>query len=91
MLTLSQLIRRGSRIPVPVPRPAITAVGGLVRNAGVAEFTAEEARYLTYGRVLDTTALHERFGYHPRYDTAAAFDDFLGARTTRRPALRRGA
>ncbi len=80
VLMLSQVIRRARHVAIPVPAVAINAVGGLVRNTGVAEFSAEQARFLSHGRVLDTAALRERFGYSPRYTTAAAVDDFLAGR-----------
>jgi UDP-glucose 4-epimerase len=88
VLTLAQVIRRAGHAPLPVPGPAINAVGALVRNTGVAEFTAEEARYLSYGRVLDTTALRERFAYTPTLTTAQAAADLSGAgHPIRRPLL----
>ncbi|MDT4928537.1 MAG: UDP-glucose 4-epimerase [Pseudonocardiales bacterium] len=88
VMPLSQIIRRSGRIRVPVPNPAIGLAGALVRNSSVVEFTAEEARYLTYGRAVDTTLLRTEFGYTPRYSTAAAVDSYLdGQRPLPRVAL----
>lgn len=79
-LMLSQLLRRTGRIALPVPASIIRQAGRLVRNTGVAEFSDEEERYLRYGRVLDTTALRETFGYTPAFTTTGAVEDFAAAR-----------
>jgi UDP-glucose 4-epimerase len=79
VMPLSQIIRRAGRIRVPVPTSAIGFAGALVRNSGVADFTAQEAGYLTFGRAVDTTLLREEFGYTPRYSTAATVDSYLEA------------
>jgi UDP-glucose 4-epimerase len=79
VVLLSQAIRRAGRMRLPVPAPAISVVGGLVRNSGVIEFTAEQASFLNYGRVVDTTRLRERFGYTPGYSTQDALGSYLDA------------
>jgi UDP-glucose 4-epimerase len=48
----------------------------IVRNSGVLDVSAEESRYLHFGRVVDTTRLVERFGYRPRHDTATTIEQF---------------
>ena len=91
VLPLSQVIRRVGRIRVPVPSAALsmlTATGRTVRQSGLGELMAEQPRYLRYGRAVDTSALRERFGYLPRYDTAAAVASFAeGQRRQPRVAL----
>jgi UDP-glucose 4-epimerase len=77
VVLLSQAIRRAGRLRVPVPGPAIAFVGGVVRNSGLPEVTAEQAEFLSFGRVVDTSVLRERFGFTPRYSTAAALDSYL--------------
>ena len=37
-------------------------------------------RFLSHGRVVDTTRLRETFGYIPKYTTLEAFDDFVAGR-----------
>jgi UDP-glucose 4-epimerase len=74
---LSQAVRRAGRTRLPVPPPAISVVGGVLRNGGVGEVTAEQTRFLNFGRVVDTTLLRERFGYRPTYSTADALDSYL--------------
>ena len=73
VLLLSQAIRRAGRVPLPVPEPAVGTVGRLLAAARVA---APPEPPLDLGRVVDTTALHDRFGFTPRWTTAQAFDDF---------------
>jgi UDP-glucose 4-epimerase len=77
VVVLSQAIRRAGRLRLPVPAAAISAVGTLVRNSGVLEFTAEQAAFLNYGRVVDTTRLRNQFGYEPLHDTESALDSYL--------------
>ncbi|HJQ44000.1 MAG TPA: NAD-dependent epimerase/dehydratase family protein [Jatrophihabitantaceae bacterium] len=77
VIALSQAVRRAGRVRLPVPAAAISAVGALVRNSGVLEFSAEQAAFLNYGRVVDTARLREQFGYQPRYTTEAALDSYL--------------
>lgn len=77
VISLSQAVRRAGRLRLPVPSVAISAVGSLVRNTGVVDFTAEQSQFLSFGRVVDTTRLHTAFGYQPRYDTEAALASYL--------------
>jgi UDP-glucose 4-epimerase len=74
---LSQAVRRAGRTRLPVPPPAISLVGGVLRNGGVGEVTAERTSFLNFGRVVDTALLRERFGYRPSYSTEAALDSYL--------------
>lgn len=79
VLLLSQAIRRAGRIPVSVPAPLVGLLGGVLRQAGVADFSPEQLRFLNFGRVVDTTRLVEDFGYRPIYTTAEAFADFCSS------------
>jgi UDP-glucose 4-epimerase len=89
-VSLSQVLRRAGRIRVPVPAPALGLVGALVRNSGVVDFTAEESRFLNFGRVVDTTRLHDEFGFTPRYTTAEAVESYLSGAAPRRRLLLTG-
>ena len=84
VLLLSQAVRRAGRLALPVPAPAVSVVGRLFRGAGLVDFSPEQMRYLSHGRVVDTTRLRERFGFTPAWTTAAAFDDFVRGRDLRR-------
>lgn len=80
VLLLSQAIRRAGRVPLPMPRAAIGAATRLVPGPGRVELSAEQTRFLNYGRVLDTTRLKTTFGFTPKWSTAAAFDDYAKGR-----------
>jgi UDP-glucose 4-epimerase len=59
-----------------------------VRNGGLLDVTAQESRFLNFGRVVDTTRLREEFGYSPRLSTSDTVDEFLaGARPLPKVAL----
>jgi UDP-glucose 4-epimerase len=77
VLLLSQMARRAGRVPVPVPAPLVQVAGRAVRRAGLLDFSREQLEFLEFGRAVDTTRLRTDFGYTPRYDTVAAFDDVV--------------
>ncbi|WP_030267843.1 NAD-dependent epimerase/dehydratase family protein [Streptomyces sp. NRRL B-24484] len=79
VLLLSQCARRLGRPTVPLLRPALGAVAGLVRQTRLADISPELIQLLTHGRVVDTTQLRETFGHTPRFTTAEAFADFAAA------------
>ena len=79
VVPLSQAVRRAGRVRLPVPAPAISLVGALVRNSGALDLSAEHASYLHFGRAVDTTRLRTKFGYLPRYSTEQALSSFLDA------------
>jgi UDP-glucose 4-epimerase len=83
VLPLSQAIRRAGRVGVPVPGPAVSLVGSLFRSAGLVDFSPEQMRFLSHGRVVDTTRVKRDFGWEPQWSTAAAFEDFLRGRNVR--------
>ncbi|MGH3780221.1 MAG: NAD-dependent epimerase/dehydratase family protein [Pseudonocardiaceae bacterium] len=77
VLLVSQAIRRLGRIPVPIPEPAVDAVGWLLHSVALADYAPEQTRFLSFGRVLDTTRLRTEFGFVPQWTTSQAFDDFV--------------
>ena len=77
VVTLSQAIHRAGRVSLPLPPPAAPWVGLALRRLGVADFSSEQLRFLTYGRVVDTTRMTDVLGFTPRYTTREAFDDFV--------------
>ena len=76
-MLLSQAIRRAGRVAVPVPSPAVSAVGNAVRRAGLADFSPDQLQFLNFGRVVDITKLRAEFGYTPAFTTEQAFDAFV--------------
>ena len=79
VLTVAQAIHRAGRIPLPVPAPALGAIGPVLKLARIRGFSPEQPRLLAAGRVLDTTRLRVELGYTPRFTTAEAFDDFAAS------------
>ncbi|MCZ4122139.1 NAD-dependent epimerase/dehydratase family protein [Streptomyces sp. H39-S7] len=80
VLLLSQTARRLGRPTVPVLLPAVTWIGQMLRTAGVTDFSPEQIRLLTHGRVVDTTQMRETLGFAPRYTTAETLGDFARSR-----------
>ena len=76
VLMLSQAVRRLGRPSVPMPTFAVSSVGSLVRQARLADFSAEQVAFLTFGRGVDTTRMRSVLGFEPDYSTEATFEDF---------------
>lgn len=76
VLLLSQAIRRTGRPSLPVVQPLYPTVARALGRARGLDLTREQVRFLTYGRVLDTTRLRRDYGLTMRHTTAQAFDDF---------------
>ncbi|MBV2354957.1 NAD-dependent epimerase/dehydratase family protein [Streptomyces sp. J2-1] len=77
VLPLSQCARRLGRPTVPLLLPAVTWTGSLVRTLGMSDFSPEQIRLLTHGRVVDTGQMRDTLGFTPRYTTAETFADFV--------------
>jgi len=76
VLLLSQCSRRLGRPTVPLLLPAVTWAGSLVRTLGMTDFSPEQIRLLTHGRVVSTALMRETLGFQPAYTTAGTFADF---------------
>jgi UDP-glucose 4-epimerase len=85
VITLSQAAHLAGRPVMPVPQPLGGLVGSLYRRTGLADWSAEQIRYLTYGRGLDTTRMRSVLKLEPAYTTREAFADFVRARRLRGP------
>ncbi|GGX64961.1 NAD-dependent epimerase/dehydratase family protein [Streptomyces anandii] len=79
-LLLSQCSRRLGRPTVPLLLPAVTWAGSLVRTLGMTDFSPEQIRLLTHGRVVATDQMRETLGFVPKYTTAQTFADFVRSR-----------
>jgi UDP-glucose 4-epimerase len=88
VILLSQAIHRAGRPKLPLPSPTAPWIGQVLRRLGVADFSPEQIRFLTHGRVVDTTAMREILGFTPRYSTVEAFDDFVQQQGLRGPLSR---
>ncbi|HUK70448.1 MAG TPA: NAD-dependent epimerase/dehydratase family protein [Streptosporangiaceae bacterium] len=74
---LSQCLRRGGRVPVPMPGPALDAIAGL---GFFPDVSPEQRDLLRYGRVVDGTKLERELGWAPRRTTEEAFAAFVADR-----------
>lgn len=77
VVTLSQAVRRAGRVALPVPGRMLGTVAGVYRGMRVAPFHSDQADYLTFGRVLDTTRMRTELGFEPKYTSLETFDDFI--------------
>jgi UDP-glucose 4-epimerase len=76
VLLLSQTARRLGKPTLPVLLPVVTWAGQILRTAGITDFSREQIRMLTHGRVVDTTQMRETLGFIPKFTTAEAFRAF---------------
>lgn len=76
VITLSQSIRRAGKRQAPVPQFMFSTIGRNLSRTGVVDFSPEQIRFMTYGRVLDTSSYAETFNHRLSYSTQEAFADF---------------
>lgn len=79
VLLLSQCARRLGRPTVSLPLPALRLGRSALRSVGVSDFSPEQVRLLTHGRVVRTVQMRETLGFEPRYTTAAALAEYARA------------
>ena len=77
VLLLSQALRRARRTFVTVPSLLFPTVGRTMSPRGMADFSSESVRFLSFGRGLDTRAMRRTLGFEPQYDSEAAFMSFV--------------
>ncbi|MEU5404370.1 NAD-dependent epimerase/dehydratase family protein [Streptomyces sp. NPDC005963] len=80
VLLLSQCSRRLGRPTLPVLLPAVTWIGSALRTVGITDFSPEQIRLLTHGRVVSTVQMRETLGFEPKFTTAETFADFARSR-----------
>ncbi|MGN5636642.1 NAD-dependent epimerase/dehydratase family protein [Streptomyces sp. AC154] len=80
VLLLSQCSRRLGRPTLPVLLPAVTWVGQALRAVGMTDFSPEQIRLLTHGRVVSTVQMRETLGFRPRFTTVETFAEFARSR-----------
>ena len=54
-------------------------VGRTLARGAWADFSRDQVRYLTYGRVLDTSAVEDELGFVPQYSSRQALESFAKA------------
>ncbi|MFA5711341.1 SDR family oxidoreductase [Mycolicibacterium sp.] len=80
IIMMSQAIRRAGRVALPLPSVGVRVVDSLLKATGGAEINRDQLRYMTYGRVMDTTRMRTELGYEPNWTTLEAFDDYVRGR-----------
>ncbi|MFJ6751252.1 MULTISPECIES: NAD-dependent epimerase/dehydratase family protein [unclassified Streptomyces] len=80
VLLLSQASRRLGRPTLPLFLPTVTWAGSALRSIGITDFSPEQIRMLTHGRVVQTTQMRETLGFQPQYTTAETFAEFARSR-----------
>jgi UDP-glucose 4-epimerase len=85
VLLLSQAIRMTGRPSVPIPGPLSGPLGQAIRRIGRADFSPEQVRFLSFGRVMDTARMSRVLGLEPTYTTPQAFADFVRGRRLHGP------
>ncbi|MBI3216163.1 MAG: SDR family oxidoreductase [Mycobacterium sp.] len=80
IIMMSQAIRRSGRVGVALPTIGVRLVDSLVAATRGRDFNRDQIAYMSYGRVMDTTRMHTELGYHPKWTTMEAFDDYVRGR-----------
>ncbi len=84
VILVSQAARRAGRPVIPIAGPFAFSVGAFFRRLGLADFSPEQVRFLTYGRGIDTSRMRTEFGFVPQHTTSETFDSFVEARNLNR-------
>ena len=84
VVLLSQAARRLGRPIIPLPPFGFAAAARRVLRAAGSDIPPDFHRLLTYGRVVDTTALREIFGHELTRTSAETFEEF---RASVRPGI----
>jgi len=89
VLFLSQVLRIGGRIEVPVPMTLLNLAEPLSRVVrGGIEVPPHIVRLINWGRIADNRRLKEEFGFVPRYTTRETVEEFYAEHRLRRMARR---
>lgn len=76
---LSQVLRSLARPALPLPTSLVPVVGRTLARGTWADLSRDHIRYLTYGRVLDTSAVERELGFRSSYSSAQAVHAFAQA------------
>lgn len=82
---LSQALRLLGKPPLPLALPLGRLAGGMLRRAGIVDFSLEQLALLLYGRVVSTRRAKEAFGFSPRFTTKDCIKDFRDHRVDDNP------
>ncbi|MGA8987911.1 NAD-dependent epimerase/dehydratase family protein [Aeromicrobium sp.] len=76
VVLLSQAARRLGRPIIPLPPLGFATAARRVLRAAGSDISPDLHRLLTYGRVMDTAALRDIFGYELRNSSQETFEEF---------------
>lgn len=79
VLLLSQMARRLGKPIIPLPPIGFASAASRVIRVMGGEISPDLHRLLTYGRVVDTSALRDIFGYEPQHTTEQTFQAYREA------------
>ena len=85
---LTRLVRMAGPPSLPLPSPLFASTAAAMSRAGMPTLSPDFQRLLRYGRAVDLRRLVEDVGFRPRYTTAQAVEEYLGARDDARPRER---
>ena len=88
VVLLSQALGRLGKPSLALPAALVPSVGKTLARGAWADFSRDQVRYLTYGRVLDTSLLQAEVGFVPEYTSEEALGAFV--RGVRREVSRHG-
>ena len=77
VIYMSKAVRMAGKVAFPVFVPFMGLVASAVRQTGLVDFSADQIKFLLYGRVADVDRLKKHFGYTPEFNTEEAFKDFI--------------
>lgn len=77
VILLSQALRRAGRTSLAVPGALLPSIGRAMSPRGLADFSPEAVRYLTFGRALDTRAMRQTLGFQPEHSSEGALQAFI--------------
>ncbi len=76
VITMLQAAAIVGRPILPIPLAAAGLFGGVVKRAGLADFSDDQMQYLAYGRGLDTRRMREVLHFEPDFTTRQAFASY---------------
>jgi UDP-glucose 4-epimerase len=81
---LRRMLRMAGKLTIPLAGPLFPRATGVGQRLGIVDFSPDFRRLLRYGRAVDTRRLVEEVGFTPRFDAAAAVDDYVRTQGGRR-------
>jgi UDP-glucose 4-epimerase len=73
-VSLSRVLRRLGKTAIPLPPGTFMPLQGLLRRLGLPRMDLDTARFLHYGRGVDTTRMREELGFEPSLSSIGAIE-----------------